>query len=146
MISFVKSSIVILALLSICPFSTHGQKNLKYSKGYVLIAKDTLKGFIHSDIQRLMHQSCKFKSGTDSPTTDYLPSQIKGFYSEEIGYFRSIKNVKFSGMESGEYYFQELEKGKASLLLYLILRRVSRLGDSAANAMRRSKEKELDKY
>jgi len=118
MIRFVKLTVLILVLFTAFPFSTHGQKNLKYSKGYILIAKDTLMGFIHSDIQRLMHQSCKFKSSMDSPPTDYLPSQIKGFYSEEIGYFRSIKNVKFAEIENGDYFFQELEHGRANLLLY----------------------------
>lgn len=114
---FIKLIVFILALL-ICPHLTRGQKNIKYSSGYILIAKDTLTGFIYSDIQRLMHQSCKFKSSTDSPSTDYLPSQIKGFYSKEIGYFRSIENVKFNGIENGDYFFLELERGKAGLLLY----------------------------
>ena len=60
-----------------------GQKNLKYSKGYIVISRDTLRGFILSDIQRKMHQSCKFQKELSSSLVEYFPSQIKGFFVEK---------------------------------------------------------------
>lgn len=94
-----------------------GQKNLKYSKGYIVISRDTLRGFILSDIQRKMHQSCKFQKELSSSLVEYFPSQIKGFFVEKLGYFRSIESFAIAGNEKGDYFFQEIEKGKASLLL-----------------------------
>jgi hypothetical protein len=86
---FMKPLFLVAALIVLLATNSYAQNDFR--PGYVITNdSDTLRGLIDYKGNKSNSQECRFRTSTDSPTTTYSPSDIRGYRYDGSKYFISM--------------------------------------------------------
>jgi hypothetical protein len=119
MIRLFTVGLCLLALLAL-RFSASAQSN--YIPGYLIkLEGDTLRGLLDDRGDAKNASEIRFKTTADAKSQNYLPTELKGYYSSNDKYYVARKiNIEWANgqNQSTAVFLEQLVRGRANLYYY----------------------------